>query len=283
LDFHGRTCSIGCIGGRVFPIEPLKAMDTDRYNRMLHEDEKAVIKVFASGDAGKEHRLEAAGCALVHCAAEFAPGTADYAKYSALEQEGAGYTVEQAQLKSYSGTLFSTAGYGGMVRQTSGGSLFQYTVDDAKADGSAFLSNVFGNQPGKIDYVTIGGGAFGAAAGISLNLRNGNVYIGGSGAVPVGVGGGAITIGVVPSNANLPPKIQAKNIDNFLNGGAFGGNGCAFGVCIGGAYSIGGTTSAEVGIGFGGLTRSLNFSGGTSVGATVPVGSVPGTVAGGNK
>jgi len=107
-------------------------MSTDLYNRQLHPEEKKVIKKLANGDPAKEHRLEAAGCALVHCAAEYALDTVDYARYSALEKEGAGYMTEQAQLQSYAGTFFSAATSGGMVRQTSGSSLFRYSNTGAR-------------------------------------------------------------------------------------------------------------------------------------------------------
>jgi len=47
------------------------ASNNELYNRQLHPDEKQVIKTLANGDADKEHRLEAAGCALVHCSAGY--------------------------------------------------------------------------------------------------------------------------------------------------------------------------------------------------------------------
>jgi len=72
----------GAIGG---DAGAFSGYNVDRFNRQLHPEEKKVITQLANGDADKEHRLEAAGCALVHCAAEYAPGTPDYANYSALE------------------------------------------------------------------------------------------------------------------------------------------------------------------------------------------------------
>ncbi len=46
--------------------------NVDRFNRQLHP-EKKVMKDLSNGDKDKEHCLEAAGCALVHCAAESKP------------------------------------------------------------------------------------------------------------------------------------------------------------------------------------------------------------------
>ncbi|AFT85935.1 filamentous hemagglutinin family outer membrane protein [Paraburkholderia phenoliruptrix BR3459a] len=260
------------IGGNAGAVS---GYDVDRFNRQLHPDEKAAIKKLANGDPNEEHRLEAAGCALVHCAAEYAPGTADYAKYSALEQEGTGYTSEQTQLRDYNGTSFSTAGYGGMVRQTSGSNQFKYSADDAKSDNNALVSDVLATQPGKLDYVAIAGSAFGGSASIAVNLHNGNVYMGGGGAVPV-TPAAAITFGVIPAAANKAPTIQADKTDSYLGGGSFGGNVCAYGGCIGGTHAVGGDTSIEVGLGFGGFTRAANFAGGGASGFSLPAFSLPG-------
>ena len=131
---------------------------SDVYNRQLHPDEQKIIHDLAHGDAAEEHRLEAAGCALVHCAAQYAPGTADYAQYSALEQEGVGYTKEQGELQGYVTTSFSAATYGGMARQTTG-SLFQYTQGDSDADQKASRSGMEAQRRGSIDYLTVQGGA----------------------------------------------------------------------------------------------------------------------------
>ncbi|MDF3114581.1 hemagglutinin repeat-containing protein [Burkholderia sp. BCCIQ04A] len=249
--------------------------NVDRFNRQLHSEEKKVIHELANGDPNKEHRLEAAGCALVHCAAEYAPGTADYAKYSALEQEGAGYTAEQTQLKNYNGTYFAASGYGGMVKLTPASGLFQYSTDDLRADSNAFVSNVLSTRPGKLDYVSIGGAAFGSSAGISINLHNGNVYLGGGGAVPV-VPGASVTVGVIPTAANQAPTIQADKTDNFLAGASLGVNMCAYGACVGGNHAFGGDTSVEVGVGFGGITRAPNLGGGGSTSVSFPVFTIPG-------
>ncbi|MDN7428233.1 hemagglutinin repeat-containing protein [Burkholderia sp. AU45388] len=262
----------GVVGGESGAFSGYNA---DRFNRQLHPEEKKVIHDLANGDTNKEHRLEAAGCALVHCAAEYAPGTADYAKYSALEQEGAGYMVEQAQLKNYNGTYFAASGYGGMVKQTPGRSLFQYNAEDLRADSNAFVSNVLATRPGTLDYVTIGGSAFGSSAGISINLHNGNVYLGGGGAVPV-IPGASVTVGIIPAGANKVPTLQADITDNFLAGASFGATLCAYGGCVGGNHAFGGDTSVEVGVGFGGLTRAPNPGGGGSTGVAFPVFTIPG-------
>jgi filamentous hemagglutinin len=63
-------------------------MTADRFNRLLHEDEKARIKRLAGGDASKQAALAAASCALVKCSAEFAEGSAEHAYWKAIENLG---------------------------------------------------------------------------------------------------------------------------------------------------------------------------------------------------
>ncbi len=247
--------------------------DVDRYNRQLHPDEKQAIKNLANGDADKEHRLEAAGCALIHCAAEFAPGTADYAKYSALEQEGATYTAEQTQLKNYSGSSFSTAGYGGMVRQTPGSSLFQYSTDNTQTDRKSSLAAMAAQRPGSVDYVTLQAGA-GLGGSVTVNLYNGNVYAGGSISASREKGVG-IVFGMIPDNVGMSTTNKAEETDKLLVGQSVGGNGCLYGVCGGLNHSVGGRTAVEVGIGIGGVTKQANPSGNGSGGYSLPLFTIP--------
>ena len=155
------------------------ASNNEVYNRQLDQSEKQVIKNLANGDPTEQHRLEAAACALVQCAAQYAPGTADYAKYSALQAEGAGYTSEQAQLQNYSGTFASAGTYGGMVQQTSGASLFHYSASDAQADQRASQAATAALQPGLPPTTfTVGPGgtvvlAYGVSGGAGFYLTPG--------------------------------------------------------------------------------------------------------------
>ncbi|WP_241019073.1 hemagglutinin repeat-containing protein [Paraburkholderia sp. Tr-20389] len=262
----------GAVGGNAGAFS---GYDVDRYNRQLHDDEKQVIKNLAEGDAAKEHRLEAAACALVQCAAEYAPGTADYTKYSALQTEGAAYTVEQSQLKNYSGTSFSASNYGGMVQQTTGNSLFHYSASDAQGDNRAMQAAMEAQRPGSVDYLTIQGGGLGVGGAITVNLHNGNVYLSGSGSVPVAPGA-SIVGGMVASNAGLPMGNRGGNTDDFLAGASAGGGVCAFGVCGGVNHGIGGDTAFEVGVGTGGITKAPNFSGYGGTGYGGRIGKMPG-------
>jgi filamentous hemagglutinin len=153
--------------------------------------------------------------------------------------------------------------------------LFKYSAKDAELDSNAFMSDVFASQPGKIDYLTVSGSAFGGSGSIAINLHNGNVYAGGGGAVPV-TPGASVALGIIPAALNQTPTVQADKTDNFLGGGSFGGNVCAFGGCIGGNHAVGGDTAVEFGLGIGGFTRAANFGGGGSTGFSLPVFTLPG-------
>ncbi|WP_198364088.1 hemagglutinin repeat-containing protein, partial [Burkholderia ubonensis] len=238
--------------------------NVDRFNRQLHPEEMKVIHDLANGDTDKERRLEAAGCALVHCAAGYAPGTDDYAKYSTLEREGAGYTAEQTQLKNYNGTYFATASYGGMVKQTPGGSLFQYSATDMQADQKSWASGVATQRPGSVDYVSIQYGA-GIGGGLTINTHNGNLYYGAFIAASRSAGG-AITAGVITDNVGQSSVDKGKLTDAFLSGQSVGGSGCAFGACVGVNHAIGGSTAFEFGVGFGGFSKAPNVSGNAAAG-----------------
>ncbi|VWC77495.1 hemagglutinin [Burkholderia lata] len=251
----------GVVGGE---SGAFSGYNVDRFNRQLHPEEKKVIHDLANGDTNKEHRLEAAGCALVHCAAGYAPGTADYAKYSALEQEGAGYTIEQAQLKNYNGTYFATASYGGMVKQTPGGSLFQYSMTDVQRDQKSWSSGMAVQRPGSVDYVSIQYSA-GIGGGLTINAHNGNIYYGASIAASRSAGG-AITAGVITDNVGQSSVDKGKLTDAFLAGQSVGGSGCAFGACVGVNHAIGGSTAFEFGVGFGGFTKIPNVNGNSAAG-----------------
>jgi len=239
-------------------------MKQDRFNRHLHPDEKQGIRNLANGDPDKEHRLEAAGCALVHCAAEYAPGPADYATYSMLEREGAAFTVEQAQLRNYNVASFSTIDYGGMVRQTPGGSLFRYSTDDTRTDQKSSLEAMAAQRPGTVDYVTIQYGA-GVGGGLTINAHNGNLYYSASIAASRSVGGAA-TAGVITDNVGQNTPDKGRLTDEFLAGQSAGGSECAFGACLGVNHSIGGSTALEFGAGFGGFTKTPNVDGNAAFG-----------------
>lgn len=76
----------GAVGGS---SGAFTGFNTDRYNRQLHEDEKAAIRKKANGDPELEKRLTSASCYNVKCWAQFAEGSAERTKYFVTDVEAA--------------------------------------------------------------------------------------------------------------------------------------------------------------------------------------------------
>lgn len=247
--------------------------NVDRFNRQLHPEEKQVIKDLANGDPTKQHKLEAAGCALVHCSAEYVTGTPEYKQYAELEQEGRDYVAEQTQLKSYATTFLSAGTYGGMVKPIVSSSLFQYSNQDTQSDFETLRLGLSTRRTGSFDYLSVQGSALGLGGSFTVNLHNGNTYLSVGGAVPV-VPGLSIATGMVASNAGLPTSQKGSNTDNFLSGASIAGGGCMFGVCAGVNHAIGGDTAFEIGVGAGGVTKIPGVGGTLDVGYGGQIGKV---------
>jgi len=125
-----------------------------------------------------------------------------------------------------------------------------------------------------LDYVTIQAGA-GLGGSLTLNLNNGNVYMGGSVSASRTPGAGII-FGAIPDNAGKDSPVKARETDKFLGGTSVGGNACVFGLCVGGNHALGGKTSFEFGVGVGGVTKLPNPGGNASGGYGHPVFTIPG-------
>ena len=131
-------------------------------------------------------------------------------------------------------------------------------------------------QPGipAPDYVAVNGNALGLAGSLSMNLHNGQVYVGAGGSVPVAPGA-SVTLGWLPSNYGLPNAVQGENTDQLLGGGSYSVAACAYGACFGGNHAIGGATAVEVGLGIGASTKAINLGGSASTGVSLPVFKLP--------
>ncbi|HEU4458231.1 MAG TPA: hypothetical protein VFR90_03845, partial [Methylibium sp.] len=81
------------------------AQQVDAYNRQLHPVETGRVQQLAQGDVEREARLGAAACALVRCADGVPTDDPSYAYLRALQDEGAGYTAEQALLRQQQGQI----------------------------------------------------------------------------------------------------------------------------------------------------------------------------------
>jgi filamentous hemagglutinin len=66
----------------------VSGVNVEANNRQMTHTEKDRIKALAKGDAQAEAKLTAAACALVHCSAEYAKGSAEYNYYSQIEKLG---------------------------------------------------------------------------------------------------------------------------------------------------------------------------------------------------
>ncbi|MGC4062139.1 MAG: hemagglutinin repeat-containing protein [Aquabacterium sp.] len=80
------------LGGQV-------ALNADRFNRQLHRVEATQLDALKKGkSAAEQARLDAAACALVHCADGVPKDDPQYAKLSAMQAEGQAYKSEQQAL-----------------------------------------------------------------------------------------------------------------------------------------------------------------------------------------
>ncbi len=120
-------------------------LDGELYNRQLHETEKQRIQALAGGDQTKEVRLTAAACALVHCSAEYAEGSPEYAYYSKLEAVGNGddYAGDRQLLKDQSYQRMGVNGDGKATPVTE--YLFTYDAGDRTSDGLSWFNNSYGH------------------------------------------------------------------------------------------------------------------------------------------
>ncbi len=78
------------------------ALNAEKYNRELHQNQLNKIKALAKGDKEKEERLLAAGCAINHCSAGIPDDDPSKAIALELERKGSGadYQAERTLLLS---------------------------------------------------------------------------------------------------------------------------------------------------------------------------------------
>lgn len=213
-------------------------------NRLLHKNEKQVISQMANGDSAKQDRLTDAACAMVKCSAQYAPSTPEYLDAKASEIRGANNTQELTELAK--------------VNQATG--LFGYSGMDNANDMFKFTGNVVNKeivQPVKEasspDYLTIQAGGAGGASSLSVNLHNGDTFLGVSKTNISSGPSGSVVLGKM---VTVIPTGQAKEdaVSEMLSGGSLQGGLCVAGLCGGVNQSIGvpgsnPPTSVEFGVG----------------------------------
>jgi len=125
------------------------------------------------------------------------------------------------------------------------------------------------------DYFSLNGSALGIAGNISVNVHNGQTFLGGSASLPLQPSAKILAGYIIGIDSDLTKSIGDKT-DLFLGGAgsSFGGN--IFGVYTGINHSFGGLTANEVGVGTPGLSMKPNLGGSGGTGVTVPFVIIPG-------
>jgi len=160
------------------------ALQGDQFNRQLHETEKQRIKTLAAGDPQREADLSAAACALVHCSAEYAKDSPEYAYYSQLEALGnqPQYADDRALLSQQTFSRMGVNIDGKATSITEG--MFDYSFTDRAFDGATLFDNSYGHP------ITRAGGALQAVGGGVTAATGAVLAAGGAAACPESLGAG---------------------------------------------------------------------------------------------
>jgi hypothetical protein len=188
-------------------------------NSQLSLPERQKLKGLANNDAQKEARLTDVACALVNSMSASASAinvgiNMQDGKYALAE------VIAGNALNNGSASQQATPYFQATIRQ----------YNDPTFFATAQPSNYYDRQ--LLDYMTIQGGAFGASGSLSLNLHNGDAFVGGSKTNISSSPGGSLTFGTMLDQppANVP---RATAVSNMLDGGGVQAGACAFVMCIG--------------------------------------------------
>lgn len=165
----------------------LAAQNAAINNRLLEDGEKERIRRLAGGDPEKEKRLVAAACALVHCSAEFVPGSPAWQQMWAIENEGLQpeYAAERELLKNQMQIGFPSAT-----------PMFEYGKWDKAGDELALYDNTHKLTSRLGGLVQVGTGALSMGGGILVGAGGCGMSAGLACAGTVVVGGGMVAWGV---------------------------------------------------------------------------------------
>jgi filamentous hemagglutinin len=177
----------GAVGGGAGATTALQG---EQYNRQLHQTEQDRIKQLAGGDPQKEADLSAAACALVHCSAEYAKDSPEYAYYSQVEALGnqPQYADDRALLSQQAYTRMGVNADGKAMPVTEG--LFDYDYVDTALDKVSLFNNSYGHP------LTRAGGVLQAVGGAGAVATGGTLAVSGAAACPESLGAGcAVAVG----------------------------------------------------------------------------------------
>jgi hypothetical protein len=241
-------------------------------NRQLHPSEKALLKTKAAEFADK---LKKDGYSAI---------TEERAL--AILTEQADNRIDETQAKRLDTTTMDDAlkaqaqKYLNQIGSAGG------TYDDGRGNQIRYFTNTTASGERRIedyknpninaephvpavDYVTVQGGGLGLGGATTVNLHNGEVFVGGSKSNISKGAGGSVTLGRM---LDAPPKETERGdaVSDMLRGASAQTSVCVGGVCAGVNQSIAKPgerpTAVEIGIGTPGIS--------TGIGVSLPV---PGT------
>lgn len=217
----------------------------DAYNRQLHPDERKWAQrsaqdfaQFYKDQTGKDLTLEQAQNMLL------ANG---YRMVDAVASKGpGGDSVAAAYISQNAGNLFTatTAQYNNpFLNGNKDGSL---TPEQTALPGA--------RPTIEADYVSANRSGAGLAGNATLNLHNGQPYLGGGGTVPISPSG-SVVWGFIFNKQGDP----AAATDSFLDGASYVAGGC-WGLCFNINKAIGGSYALEIGFGSPGVAAGTGVS-----------------------
>ncbi|MFL9954606.1 hemagglutinin repeat-containing protein [Paraburkholderia nemoris] len=303
----------GVLGGSAGAMSGANgALNADLYNRQLHPQEKTAAQQIAA-NAAAQGITNPDGSPITADQIENAMRAANNSQYGEIAATGVvvplNANTPASAVYDTTGMKLATDSTGNylvqdpsmlatpsknvqdLITQNTGGASSPYSWGTSTAQAATPKIDPYGpfspgwntgdnsvgfQQPGipAPDYVAVNGNALGLAGSLSMNLHNGQVYVGAGGSVPVAPGA-SVTLGWLPSNYGLPNAVQGENTDQLLGGGSYSVAACAYGACFGGNHAIGGATAVEVGLGIGASTKAINLGGSASTGVSLPVFKLP--------
>jgi filamentous hemagglutinin len=303
------TSAGAAVGGNAGAFE---GYNVDRYNRQLHPQEKTAAKQIAA-NAAAQGITNPDGSPITTDQIENAMRAASNSQYGEIAATGVvvplNANTPASAVYDTTGMKLATDSTGNylvqdpsmlatpsknvqdLITQNTGGASSPYSWGTSTAQAATPKIDPYGpfspgwntgdnsvgfQQPGipAPDYVAVNGNALGLSGSLSMNLHNGQVYVGAGGSVPVAPSA-SVTLGWLPSNYGLPNAVQGENTDQLLGGGSYSVAACAYGACFGGNHAIGGATAVEVGLGIGASTKAINLGGSASTGVSLPVFKLP--------
>ncbi|WP_175820073.1 polymorphic toxin type 22 domain-containing protein [Burkholderia sp. BCC0419] len=225
--------------------------NADRFNRQLHPDERKWAQdrakdfvAFYKQKTGQDITIDQAqnmllvnGYRLVDAAASKGPG-GDSTAVAYINQNGGGLFAKD---QYYNNPLMFGNKDGSPTPEQ-----VALASNSGKSAGPGFRAP---------DYSSANGSGMSVAYGTSVNLHDGQIYVGGGKANPFSPSGN-IMFGYLL----FPGDSPTLETNNFLNGAAIPIGGCMLGVCIGLNHSIGGQTSIEFGVGTPGVSTGVTVS-----------------------